>query len=123
MHYPNCTTPSSELSPREGGSWGIDMPVPSSQSLVKSCPGGTDPLALLAYATCWPSVLPQPETKPSARESQASSVGSLLNLGVGNEGVGQATEGVPCSLLEKGLDVIAFLLYSEIQSDLLCAFT
>lgn len=63
----------SAFSPREGGSWGIDTPVPSSQSLVESCPRGIDPLAFSARVACWRSVLPQPETKPAAGESQVSS--------------------------------------------------
>lgn len=74
-------------------------------SMVEGCAWGTAQLALLACA---------PMARNQARELQPSSVGSLLHPGVGAESGRQDNWGVWCTLLEKGLGSLTFVLYSEI---------
>lgn len=91
---------------RGGGSWGIDTPV-AIRLRREAAPG-----ALLVCA---------PMARKQARESRASSVGSLLYLRA--EGVGQGTLGISCTLLEKGLGSLTSVSYSEMYSVSLHAFT
>ena len=92
--------------PREAESWGIDTPV-AIRLRWEAARG-----ALLACA---------PVARKQARASRASSVGSLLHLRA--EGIGQGTLGISRTLLEKGLGSLTCILYSEIYSVSLHAFT